>query len=41
VNGENIAKQLKMDLQLWLINHIEQDDKNYQKIVQEMLFAKK
>lgn len=39
-NDENIAKQLKMDLQLWLINYITQDDKVYQKLVQEMFLHK-
>jgi len=38
-NGENIAKQLRNDLQLWLINHIQQDDVDYKEPVQKMLLA--
>lgn len=36
-NGEDIAKQLMMDLQIWLINHIQHDDTDYKEIVQAML----
>lgn len=36
-NGENIAKQLRNDLQLWLINHIQHDDVDYKEPVQKML----
>lgn len=39
-NGENIAKQLKMELQFWLLNHIKNDDVDYKKIVQQMLLSK-
>ena len=36
-NGEDITKQLMMDLQIWLINHIQHDDTDYKIIVQAML----
>lgn len=36
-NGEDIAKQLMMDLQIWLLNHIQHDDADYKEIVQAML----
>lgn len=36
-NGENIAKQLRNDLQLWLINHIQHDDIDYKEPVKKML----
>jgi hemerythrin len=39
-NGENIAKQLKTELQFWLIHHIKHADQDYKNIVQEM-FRKK
>ena len=39
-NGENVSKQLMMDLQLWLINHIKHDDKDYKNIVQNVLHEK-
>lgn len=39
-NGENISKQLQEELQLWLINHIKNDDKNYKDIVKQMLREK-
>ena len=39
-NGENIAKQLKMDLQLWLISHIQNDDVDYKKVVQDKILEK-
>lgn len=38
--GEDIAKQLMMDLQIWLINHIQHDDTDYKEIVQAMLQKK-
>lgn len=28
-NGENVAKQLRSDLQLWVIHHIKEDDFDY------------
>ena len=39
-NGEDIAKQLMMDLQIWLVNHIQHDDTDYKEIVQTMLQKK-
>ena len=36
-NGENIAKQLRNDLQLWIINHIKQDDFDYRQSVKQIL----
>lgn len=39
-NGEDITKQLIMDLQLWLINHIQQDDADYKDLVQKALLKK-
>ena len=36
-NGEDIARQLMTDLQIWLINHIQHDDTDYKEIVQAML----
>ncbi len=36
-NGEDITKQLMLDLQMWLINHIQHDDTDYKEIVQNML----
>lgn len=39
-NGEDIAKQLMMDLQIWLINHIQHDDTDYKEIVQAMLYKR-
>jgi len=39
-NGENIAKQLMLDLQIWLINHIQHEDKDYKEVVLVMLQKK-
>lgn len=39
-NGEDITKQLMMDLQMWLINHIQHDDNDYKTVVQAMLEKK-
>lgn len=39
-SGQDIAKELRLELQIWLINHIQQDDTDYQKIVQSMLEKK-
>ncbi|KFL34427.1 MULTISPECIES: bacteriohemerythrin [unclassified Sulfurospirillum] len=39
-NGEDISKQLMMDLQMWLINHIQHDDTDYKEVVQAMLHKK-
>jgi hemerythrin len=36
-NGENIAKQLRNDLQLWVVHHIQHDDFDYKNSVQEVL----
>lgn len=36
-NGENVAKQLRNDLQLWTIHHIQHDDANYKPCVHKML----
>ena len=36
-NGENVTKQLMAELQIWLTNHIKQDDKDYKEIVKHML----
>jgi len=39
-NGEDITKQLIMDLQMWLINHIQHDDADYKDIIQKALKKK-
>ena len=39
-NGEDITKQLMMELQMWLINHIQNDDTDYKEVVQAMLHKK-
>lgn len=39
-NGEDIAQQLMLDLQMWLINHIQHDDTDYKVAVQTMLQKK-
>jgi hemerythrin len=39
-DGEDITKQLVMDLQMWLINHIQRDDADYKDIVQKALLKK-
>lgn len=39
-SGQDIAKELRLELQIWLINHIQHDDTDYQKIVQSMLEKK-
>lgn len=36
-NCENIGKELGMELQIWLINHIQHDDADYKEAVQGML----
>jgi hemerythrin len=36
-NGENISKQLRSDLQLWLMHHIKEDDADYKEIVKTSL----
>jgi len=38
--GEDISKQLMMDLQMWLINHIQHDDTDYKEVVLAMLQKK-
>jgi hemerythrin len=40
-NGENISKQLMTELQMWLINHIKDNDGDYKEAVQNMLEEKK
>ena len=39
-NGEDITKQLILDLQMWLVNHIQKDDADYKEIVQKALKKK-
>lgn len=39
-NGEDIAKQLMIELQIWLVNHIQHDDTDYKEVVQAMLQKK-
>jgi len=39
-SGEDISKQLMMDLQMWLINHIQHDDTDYKEVVLAMLQKK-
>lgn len=39
-DGEDISKQLTMDLQMWLVNHIQQDDADYKDIVKKALLKK-
>jgi hemerythrin len=39
-NGEDIGKQLAFELQIWLLNHIKQEDHDYKTIVQRSLQAK-
>jgi len=39
-NGEDISKQLMTELQMWLINHIQNDDTDYKEVVQAMLHKK-
>jgi len=36
-NGEDISQQLMMDLQMWLVNHIQHEDTDYKEAVQAML----
>ena len=36
-SGEDIAQQLMLELQMWLINHIQHDDTDYKEAVQAML----
>lgn len=36
-NGENITRQLMTELQVWLLNHIQHDDKDYKQSVIAML----
>lgn len=38
--GENIAKQLKGDLQIWLIHHIQETDAEYKDDIQKLLLKK-
>lgn len=40
-NGEDISKQLMMELQMWLINHIQHNDTDYTEVVKYMLEKKK
>lgn len=40
-NGEDISKQLMLELQMWLINHIQHNDTDYAQVVQHMLEKKK
>ncbi len=40
LNGEEITRQLMNELQIWLINHIQHDDKDYQEAVIDMLEKK-
>ncbi len=40
LNGEEITRQLMNELQIWLINHIQYDDKDYQEAVIDMLEKK-
>lgn len=37
-SGEDVSKQLKMDLQLWMLEHIQHEDKGYSKIVQKVVY---
>lgn len=39
-NGEDVTRQLMTELQIWLINHIQHDDKDYKEIVTAMLDKK-
>ena len=39
-SGEDISRQLMMDLQMWLINHIQHDDADYKEAVLAMLHTK-
>lgn len=39
-SGEDISKQLMLDLQMWLINHIQHDDTDYKEVVLSMLQKK-
>ena len=39
-NGEDITKQLMNELQMWLINHIQHEDKDYTCTVKKMLAKK-
>jgi hemerythrin len=39
-NGEDIGKQLAYELQIWLLNHIKEEDSDYKEIVQKSLQAK-
>lgn len=39
-NGENITKQLMLELQMWLIHHIQDNDTDYKESVQKMLQKK-
>lgn len=39
-SGEDISKQLMLDLQMWLINHIQNDDADYKEVVLAMLHKK-
>ena len=39
-SGEDISKQLMLDLQMWLINHIQNDDTDYKEVVLAMLQKK-
>jgi len=39
-NGEDISKQLKTELELWLINHIKDDDVEYKSLVKKMFIKK-
>lgn len=36
-NGEDISRQLMSDLQIWLTNHIKNDDRDYTPYVQKVL----
>jgi len=40
-SGEDISRQLMMDLQMWLINHIQHEDADYKEAVLSMLHEKK
>ena len=39
-SGEDISRQLMMDLQMWLINHIQHEDADYKEAVLAMLHTK-
>lgn len=39
-SGEDVSQQLMLDLQMWLINHIQNDDKDYKEVVLSLLQKK-